>query len=61
VPVRSIGEPGGTGSSGTGRQEELDLNAVVLPALLRQYGSVLATVLGTAIITWWLARRRYRR
>jgi uncharacterized protein len=55
-PVR----PSGDGGSSSGGQQELDLNAVVLPALARQYRSALVTVLVTAIVTWWAARRRYR-
>jgi hypothetical protein len=41
--------------------DELDLNAVVLPVLARQYGPTLAAVLATAALTWLTARRRYRR
>lgn len=37
---------------------ELDLNAVVLPVLARQYGPTLLAVLVTAVITWIIARRK---
>jgi carbon monoxide dehydrogenase subunit G len=39
-------------------ESELDLNAVVLPVLARQYGPTVVAVLVTALVTWWLARRR---
>jgi len=39
----------------------LDLNAVVLPVLGRQYGPMVGAVLVTALLTWLTARRRYRR
>jgi carbon monoxide dehydrogenase subunit G len=37
---------------------ELDLNSVVLPVLARQYGPTVVAVLVTAIVTWFIARRR---
>jgi carbon monoxide dehydrogenase subunit G len=37
---------------------ELDLNAVVLPVLARQYGPTLLAVLVTAVVTWIIARRK---
>jgi carbon monoxide dehydrogenase subunit G len=39
-------------------ESEPDLNAVVLPVLARQYGPTLIAVLLTAVVTWWIARRR---
>lgn len=39
-------------------ENELDLNAVVLPVLARQYGPTLLAVILTAVITWIIARRR---
>jgi carbon monoxide dehydrogenase subunit G len=39
-------------------QSELDLNAVVLPVLARQYGPTVLAMLATALVTWWIARRR---
>ncbi len=38
--------------------EPLDLNAVVLPVLARQYGPTVLAVLVTAVLTWVVARRR---
>ena len=38
--------------------QELDLNSVVLPVLARQYGPTVIAVLVTAIVTWFIARRR---
>jgi carbon monoxide dehydrogenase subunit G len=38
--------------------DEIDLGAVVGPALLQRYGPTLAACLVTALVTWWLARRR---
>lgn len=37
---------------------ELDLGAVVGPALARRYGPTVLACLVTALVTWWLARRR---
>jgi carbon monoxide dehydrogenase subunit G len=45
------GEPAG--------QSALDLNAVVLPVLARQYGPTVIAMLLTAVVTWWIARRRH--
>jgi carbon monoxide dehydrogenase subunit G len=45
-------------SAGAG---ELDLNAVVLPVLGRQYGPTVLVVVATALFSWLMARRRYRR
>jgi uncharacterized protein len=39
--------------------DELDLNAVVLPVLARQYGPTVIAVIVTAVITWIIARRRH--
>jgi carbon monoxide dehydrogenase subunit G len=38
----------------------LDLGGLVGPVLLRQYGPTAAAVVVTAILTWVVARRRYR-
>ncbi|GAB2690260.1 SRPBCC family protein [Thalassiella azotivora] len=38
--------------------DELDLGGVVGPLLLRRYGGTLAAMAATALVTWWLARRR---
>jgi carbon monoxide dehydrogenase subunit G len=38
--------------------EELDLGSVVGPALVQRYGPTLVACLVTALLTWWLARRR---
>ncbi|MFZ5870914.1 MAG: SRPBCC family protein [Actinomycetota bacterium] len=38
--------------------EEIDLGAVVGPAVARRYGPTLLACLLTALVTWWLARRR---
>ena len=40
------------------KTDELDLNAVVLPVLARQYGPTILAMLVTAVITWIIARRR---
>jgi carbon monoxide dehydrogenase subunit G len=37
---------------------ELDLGAVVGPALARRYGPTVLACLVTAVLTWWLTRRR---
>jgi carbon monoxide dehydrogenase subunit G len=37
---------------------ELDLNAVVLPVLVRQYGRTVLAMILTATVTWLIARRR---
>jgi carbon monoxide dehydrogenase subunit G len=39
---------------------ELDLGNVLGPVLLRRYGPTAATVVVTAVVTWFVARRRYR-
>lgn len=38
--------------------DEIDLGAVVGPAVARRYGPTLLACLLTALVTWWLARRR---
>ena len=45
-------------ASAPAAQSELDLNAVVLPVLARQYGPTVIAMLATALVTWWIARRR---
>jgi carbon monoxide dehydrogenase subunit G len=42
----------------TQQAAELDLGGLVGPVLLRQYGPTVAAVVVTAIVTWFLARRR---
>jgi len=43
-----------------GEAAELDLGGLLGPVLLRRYGPTAATVVVTAVVTWVLARRRYR-
>ncbi len=38
--------------------EELDLGSVVGPALFQRYGVTIGAVVVTAVVTWWVARRR---
>jgi carbon monoxide dehydrogenase subunit G len=45
-------------ASAAAAESELDLNAVVLPVLARQYGPTALAMLATALVTWWIARRR---
>ncbi|UER55200.1 SRPBCC family protein [Kineosporiaceae bacterium SCSIO 59966] len=40
---------------------ELDLGSVVGPALVSRYGTTAVAVVVTAVVTWWLARRRHPR
>ena len=61
VPPRVLDERSANGTRGVPSNSELDLNAVVLPVLARQYGPTLAAVLVTALLTWLTTRRRYRR
>jgi hypothetical protein len=37
---------------------ELDLGNVMGPVLLRRLGPVVAACAVTAVVTWWIARRR---
>jgi carbon monoxide dehydrogenase subunit G len=43
------------------QSDELDLNAVVLPVLARQWGPTVGAVLVASLLSWLVARRRYRR
>jgi carbon monoxide dehydrogenase subunit G len=52
----SVGEPAQPAFDGSAQPAELDLGAVMLPALARRYGPTVGACLVTAAITWRLAR-----
>ncbi|HEY6793804.1 MAG TPA: SRPBCC family protein [Kineosporiaceae bacterium] len=60
-PVAVSAQPPRVLADRSSTSDELDLNAVVLPVLARQYGSTVLAVLVTGVVTWLLARCRYRR
>lgn len=60
APSGSSAPPGPASSAPPRPPAELDLGAVVGPALARRYGPVVLAVTVAAVLTWWIARRRSR-